>query len=131
MLYSTALSVAEHAVHTLQGNEGRMSDEEHMVAVYALSHALKAIAKHNCLEDLDATTTTTKAKKEGAGLGIAGSNVRFFCQVRDDLNGGADVAEIDESTFVSLGGCVTYHRTTVKDHGCHQIGLTTDATLGE
>jgi len=130
MLYSTALSVAEQAVHTLHGNEGRMSDEEVMVAVFALSHALKVIAKHNCLEDLDATTTA-KAKKEGAGLGIAGSNVRFFCQVRDDLNGGADVAEIDESTFVSLGGCVTYHRTTVKDHGCHQIGLTTDATLGE
>jgi len=55
MLYSTALSVAEHAVHTLQGNEGRMSDEEHMVAVYALAHALKAIAKHNSLEDLEAT----------------------------------------------------------------------------
>jgi len=50
MLYSTALSVAEHAVHTLQGNEGRMSEEEHMVAVYALSHALKAIAKHNSVE---------------------------------------------------------------------------------
>ena len=128
MLYSTALSVAEHAVHTLHGNEGRMSEEEIMVAVFALSHALKAIAKHNCLEDLDAPT---KAKKEGAGLGIAGSNVRFFCQIPDDLNGGADVVEIDESTFVSLGGCVTYHRTTVKDHGCHQIGLTTDATLGE
>ena len=130
MLYSTALSVAEHAVHTLHGNEGRMSEEEIMVAVFALSRALKAIAKHNCLEDLDATTTT-KAKKEGAGLGIAGSNVRFFCQVWDDVNGEADVAEIDESTFVSLGGCVTYHRTTVKDHGCHQIGLTTDAILDE
>ena len=130
MLYSTALLVAEHAVTRLRDNEGRMSDEEVMVAVFALTHALKAIAKHNCLEDLDATTTA-KAKKEGAGLGIAGSNVRFFCQVRDDLNGGADVAEIDESTFVSLGGCVTYHRTTVKDHGCHQIGLTTDATLDE
>jgi len=128
MLYSTALSVAGHAVHTLHGNEGRMSDEEVMVAVFALSHALKVIAKHNCLEDLDAPT---KAKKEGAGLGIAGSNVRFFCQIPDDLNGGADVVEIDESTFVSLGGCVTYHRTTVKDHGCHQIGLTTDATLGD
>ena len=130
MLYSTALSVAEHAVHTLQGNEGRMSDEEVMVAVFALSHALKAIADHNCLEDLDATTTA-KAEKKSAGLGIAGSNVRFFCQIPEDLNGGVDVVEIDESTFVSLGGCVTYHRTTVKDHGCHQIGLTTDATLDE
>ena len=127
MLYSTALSVAEHAVHTLQGNEGRMSEEEKMVAVYALSHALKAIAKHNCLEDLDATT---KAEKESAGLGIAGINVRFFCHVLDDVNG-PDVAEIDEYTFFSLGGHVTYHRTTIKDHGCRQICLTTDATLDE
>ena len=55
MLYSTALSVAEHTVHTLQGNEGRMSEEEVMVAVFALTHALKAIAKHNSLEDLEAT----------------------------------------------------------------------------
>ena len=129
MLYSTALSVAEHAITRLRDNEGNLSEAELWVVVLALSRAQKAIAKHNCLEDLDATTT--KAKKEGAGLGIAGSNVRFFCQAWDDLNGGADVAEIDESTFVSLGGCVTYHRTTIKDHGCHQIGLTTDATLGE
>ena len=77
-----------------------------------------------------ASTSTTKAEKEGAGLGIAGINVRFFCQVWDN-EGGVDVAEIDESTFVSLGGCVTYYRTTVKDHGCHQIGLTTDAILDE
>ena len=53
MNYTTALSVAEHAIHTLQGNEGRMSDEEVMVAVFALSRALKTIAKHNSLEDLD------------------------------------------------------------------------------
>ena len=128
MLYSTALSVAEHAVTRLRDNEGNMSEAELWVVVYALSRALKAIAKHNCLEDLDATT---KAEKESAGLGIAGSHVRFFCQVWDDVNGEADVAEIDESTFVSLGGCVTYDRTTVKDHGCHQIGLTTDAILDE
>ena len=50
MLYSTALSVAEHAVTRLRDNEGIMSDEEQMVAVYALSHALKAIAKHNAVE---------------------------------------------------------------------------------
>ena len=62
MLHSTALSVAEHAIHTLQGNEGRMSEEEKMVAVYALSHALKAIAKHNCLEDLDAPPTRRKKR---------------------------------------------------------------------
>jgi len=129
MLYSTALLVAEHAVTRLRDNEGSMSDEEQMVAVYALSHALKAIAKHNSIEDLYATTN--KAEKESAGLGIAGINVRFFCQVWDDVNGEADVAEIDESTFVSLGGCVTYYRTTVKDHGCRQICLTTDATLDE
>jgi len=128
MLYSTALSVAAHAVTRLRDNEGNMSDEEQMVAVYALSHALKAIAKHNCLEDLDATT---KAEKESAGLDIAGINVRFFCQAWDDMNGGDYVAEIDESTFVSLGGRVTYHRTTIKDHGCRQICLTTDATLDE
>ena len=128
MLYSTALSVAEHAITRLRDNEGNLSEAELWVVVLALSRAQKAIAKHNCLEDLDATT---KAEKESAGLGIAGSHVRFFCQVWDDVNGEADVAEIDESTFVSLGGCVTYYRTTVKDHGCNQIGLTTDAILDE
>jgi hypothetical protein len=107
-----------------------MSDEEQMVAVYALSHALKAIAKHNSIEDLD-DTTTTKAEKESAVLDISGINVRFFCQAWDDMNGGDYVAEIDESTFVSLGGCVTYYRTTVREHGCRQICLTTDATLDE
>ena len=127
MLHSTALSVAEHAIHTLQGNEGRMSEEEKMVAVYALSHALKAIAKHNCLEDLDATT---KAEKESAGLGIAGINVRFFCQVWDN-EGGVDVAEIDESSFVILGGRITYDRITIAANGCRQICLTTNATLYE
>ena len=127
MLYSTALSVAEHAIHTLQGNEGRMSEEEKMVAVYALSHALKAIAKHNCLEDLDATT---KAEKESAGLGIAGINVRFFCQVWDN-EGGVDVAEIDEPSFVTLGGRITYDRITIAANGCRQICLTTDAKLDE
>ena len=47
MLYSTALSVAEHAVTRLRDNEGGMSEEEVVVAEYALSHALKEIAKHN------------------------------------------------------------------------------------
>ena len=54
MLYSTALSVAEHAATRLQDNEGSMSEAELLVAVYALSRALKAIAKHNSLEDLEA-----------------------------------------------------------------------------
>ena len=53
MLYSTALSVAEHAVTRLRDNEGNMSEAELLVAVYALSHALKSIAKHNSIEDLD------------------------------------------------------------------------------
>ena len=128
MNYTIALSIAAQATAYLQDNEGSMPDKEAVLAVYALSHALKAIAKHNCLEDLDATT---KAEKESAGLDIAGINVRFFCQAWDDMNGGDYVAEIDESTFVSLGGCVTYYRTTVRDHGCHQICLTTDATLDE
>ena len=53
MLYSTALSVAEHAITRLRDNEGNMSEAELFVVVYALSRALKVIAKHNCLEDLD------------------------------------------------------------------------------
>ena len=128
MNYTIALSIAAKATAYLQDNEGSMPDKEAVLSVYALSHALKAIAKHNCLEDLDANT---KAEKESAGLDIAGINVRFFCQAWDDMNGGDYVAEIDESTFVSLGGRVTYHRTTIKDHGCRQICLTTDATLDE
>ena len=55
MLYSTALSVAAHAVTRLRDNEGSMSEAELLVSVCALSHALKAIAKHNSLEDLEAT----------------------------------------------------------------------------
>ena len=53
MIYSTALLVAEHAVTRLRDNEGNMSEAELWVVVYALSRALKAIAKHNSLEDLD------------------------------------------------------------------------------
>ena len=55
MLYSTALSVAAHAVTRLRDNEGNMSEAELLVAVYALSRALKAIAKHNSVEDLEDT----------------------------------------------------------------------------
>ena len=53
MLYSTALLVAERAVTRLRDNEGNMSEAELLVAVYALSRALKAIAKHNSIEDFD------------------------------------------------------------------------------
>jgi len=42
-------------------------------------------------------TANAKAEKENAGLGIAEINVRFFCQVWEE-EGGANVAEIDEST---------------------------------
>ena len=77
-----------------------------------------------------ASTSTTKAEKEGAGLGIAGINVRFFCQVWDN-EGGVDVAEIDESSFVTLGGRITYDRITIAANGCRQICLTTNATLYE
>ena len=128
MLYSTALSVAEHAITSLRDNEGNMSEAELFVVVHALSRALKAIAKHNSIEDLDATTT--KAEKESAGLGIAGINVRFFCQVWDNV-GGVDVVEIDEHAFAILGGRITYDRTTIAANGCRQICLTTDATLDE
>ena len=128
MNYTLALSIAAQATAYLQDNEGSMSDKEAVLSVYALSHALKAIAKHNCLEDLDATTT--KAEKESAGLGIAGINVRFFCQVWDNV-GGVDVVEIDEHAFAILGGRITYDRTTIAANGCRQICLTTDATLDE
>ena len=50
MLYSTALLVAEHAVTRLRDNEGSMPDKEAVLSVYALHHALKAIAKHNAVE---------------------------------------------------------------------------------
>ena len=50
MKYSTALSVAEHAVTRLRDNEGNLSEAELWVVVHALSRALKAIAKHNSVE---------------------------------------------------------------------------------
>ena len=128
MKYTVALSIAAKAATYLQENEGSMSETEMVVHISALHLALKSIADHNCLEDLDATTT--KAKKEGAGLGIAGINVRFFCQVWDN-EGGVDVIEIDESAFKILGGRITYDRNTVSANGCRQICLTTNAKLDE
>jgi hypothetical protein len=120
MKYSTSLEVAFQIVIDLaQQNVADQLDHP--------NHHKQQEEAINMIEDLNATA---KAEKESAGLGIAGINVRFFCQVWDDVNE-PDVAEIDESTFVSLGGCVTYYRTTVKDHGCSQICLTTDATLYE
>jgi hypothetical protein len=53
MQYSTALSVAAKAATYLQDDEGSMSDEEAAVHVSALVLALRAIAKHNSVEDLE------------------------------------------------------------------------------
>ena len=54
MEYTVALSVAAKATAYLQDNEGSMPDKEAVLSVYALYHALKSIAKHNSLEDLEA-----------------------------------------------------------------------------
>ena len=54
MNYTVALSVAAKATAYLQDNEGSTSEAEAVLSVYALHHALKAIAKHNSLEDLEA-----------------------------------------------------------------------------
>ena len=50
MNYTIALSIAAKATAYLQDNEGNMSDKEAVLSVYALSHALNAIAKHNSVE---------------------------------------------------------------------------------
>ena len=55
MNYPVALSIAAKATAYLQGNEGRMSEAEVVLYVSALDIALKAIAKHNFIEDLEAT----------------------------------------------------------------------------
>ena len=54
MKYTVALEEAAKATAYLQDNEGSMPDKEAVLSVYALYHALKAIAKHNSLEDLEA-----------------------------------------------------------------------------
>jgi len=54
MNYTIALSIAAKATAYLQDNEGSMPDKEAVLSVYALYHALKVIAKHNSLEDLEA-----------------------------------------------------------------------------
>ena len=55
MQYSTALSVAAKAATYLQDDDGSMSEKELAVHVSALFLALRAIAKHNSLEDLEDT----------------------------------------------------------------------------
>jgi len=50
MNYTLALSIAAQATAYLQDNEGSMPDKEAVLSVHALSHALKAIAKHNSVD---------------------------------------------------------------------------------
>ena len=50
MNYTVALSIAAKATAYLQDNEGSKSEAEAVLSVYALSHALKEIAKHNSVE---------------------------------------------------------------------------------
>jgi hypothetical protein len=50
MDYTLALSIAAKATAYLQDNEGSTSEAEAVLSVYALHHALKAIAKHNAVE---------------------------------------------------------------------------------
>ena len=50
MNYTIALSIAAKATAYLQDNEGGKSEAEAVLSVYALHHALKAIAKHNSVE---------------------------------------------------------------------------------
>ena len=53
MEYTVALSIAAKATAYLQDNEGSTSEAESVLSVYALHHALKAIAKHKSIEGFD------------------------------------------------------------------------------
>jgi len=64
-------------------------------------------------------------------LGINAINVRFFAYTTDTPDGGADIIEIPEADFVTLGGRITYERNTVFANGCRQICLHTDAYVDE
>jgi hypothetical protein len=55
--------------------------------------------------------------------------VRFFCYDTDEFSGEIDIVETDESTFLQLGGEISYERHTVFANGCRQICLTTNAYL--
>jgi hypothetical protein len=54
--------------------------------------------------------------------------VRFFCYGYNDTNQMA-LLEIDEATFLRLGGEGTYERHTVFANGCDQICLTSDTFM--
>jgi hypothetical protein len=55
--------------------------------------------------------------------------IRFFCYDTDEFSGELDIIETDESTFLRLGGEITYERHTMFANGCRQICLTTNAYL--
>jgi hypothetical protein len=60
--------------------------------------------------------------------------VRFFCHIDVEDGGGdfyIDIIETDETTFLRLGGEITYERHTMFANGCNQVCLTTDAYLEE
>jgi hypothetical protein len=57
--------------------------------------------------------------------------IRFFCYDTDEFSGELDIVETDESTFLQLGGEISYERHTMFANGCRQICLTTNAYLEE
>jgi hypothetical protein len=59
-------------------------------------------------------------------------SVRFFCYETDEIFANEiDIVETDETTFLRLGGEISYERHTVFANGCNQVCLTTDAYLEE
>jgi hypothetical protein len=57
--------------------------------------------------------------------------IRFFCYEPYNWTDDMDIIEIDESTFLRLGGEISYERHTFFDNDCRQICLTTNAYLEE
>jgi hypothetical protein len=55
--------------------------------------------------------------------------IRFFCYDTDEFSGELDIVETDETTFLRLGGEITYERHTIFANGCDQVCLTTNAFL--
>jgi hypothetical protein len=57
--------------------------------------------------------------------------IRFFCYETDEFTHEIDIVETDETTFLRLGGEITYERHTIFANGCDQVCLTTNAYLEE
>ena len=51
-------------------------------------------------------------------------DVRFFCYCITNAHD-IDICEVNEDTFLQLGGDITYKRDTLFETGCRQICLTT------